>query len=112
MFADYDKYRLYPSDKFADYQPPAKTIPRSIGHHREWLKACRDGSPTTCNFQYAGGLTETVLLGTVAYRVGKKLQWDAANLTTKLARSQCAHNQEVSSWLGSIGPCSVQRSLK
>ncbi len=80
MFADYDKYRLYPSDKYADFKEPPKTIPRSIGHHKEWLKACRDGSPTTCNFQYSGGLTETVLLGTVAYRVSKKLEWDAVNL--------------------------------
>ncbi len=80
MFADYDKYRLFPTDKFQSYKPPAPSIPRSIGHHKEWLKACRDGSPTTCNFQYSGGLTETVLLGTVAYRVGKKLQWDATNL--------------------------------
>ncbi len=80
MFADYNKYRLYPSDKFADFKEPPKTIERSIGHHKEWLKACRDGSPTTCNFQYSGGLTESVLLGTIAYRVGKKIEWDAVNL--------------------------------
>jgi predicted dehydrogenase len=80
MFADYSSYRLFPVDKFKGYQPPPQSIPRSIGHHREWLQACRDGSATTCNFQYSGGLTETVLLGTVAYRVGKKLEWDAAAL--------------------------------
>lgn len=80
MFADYDSYRLFPVDKFKDAKPPEPSIPRSIGHHKEWLKACRDGSPTTCNFQYSGGVTETVLLGTVAYRVGKKLEWDAVNL--------------------------------
>ncbi|MCC6511443.1 MAG: Gfo/Idh/MocA family oxidoreductase [Pirellulaceae bacterium] len=80
MFADYDKYRFFPTEKFSGYKPPAPTIPRSIGHHKEWLKACRDGSPTTCNFQYSGGLSESVLLGTVAYRVGKKLQWDAEQL--------------------------------
>ncbi|MGN6543562.1 MAG: Gfo/Idh/MocA family protein [Aureliella sp.] len=80
MFADYSSYRLFPADQFKDARPPEPTIPRSIGHHKEWLKACRDGSPTTCNFQYSGGLTETVLLGTVAYRLGKKLEWDAVNL--------------------------------
>jgi len=80
MFADYTKYRLYPTDKYADFQPPAQTIPPSIGHHAEWLKACKDGSPTTCNFDYSGALTEAVLLGTVAYRTGKKLDWDAATL--------------------------------
>jgi predicted dehydrogenase len=80
MFADYGSYRLYPEEKFAKYEPPAPTIPRSIGHHAEWIKACKDGSPTTCNFDYSGALSETVLLGNVAYRSGEKLQWDGANL--------------------------------
>ena len=86
MYANYSSYRLFPSDKFADFKPPKPTIPRSIGHHAEWIKACKDGSPTTCNFDYSGALTETVLLGNVAYRTGKKLQWDAA----KLKATNCA----------------------
>ena len=81
MFADYGKYRLFPADKFAGFKPPEKSIPASIGHHAEWIKACKDGSPTTCNFDYSGALTETVLLGNVAYRTGKALEWDASNLT-------------------------------
>ena len=42
--------------------------------------ACKTGSPTTCNFDYSGALAEAVLLGNVAYRSGKKLEWDAENL--------------------------------
>jgi len=80
MFADYGSYRLFPSDKFARFQPPPQTIPQSVGHHNEWIQACKDGSPTTCNFDYSGALTETVLLGNVAYRTGQPLEWDAANL--------------------------------
>lgn len=80
MFADYGRYTLYPAEKFADYKRPEPTIPRSIGHHREWVKACKDASPTTCNFDYSGALTETVLLGNVAFRTGEKIQWDAENL--------------------------------
>ena len=80
MFANYGSYRFFPADKFADYKPPAKTIPRSIGHHAEWIKACKDGSPTTCNFDYSGALTESVLLGNVAYRTGESLEWDGASL--------------------------------
>lgn len=80
MFADYNKYRLFPRDKYAKYEPPAKSIPDSIGHHAEWIKACKDGSETTCNFNYSGALTETVLLGNVAYRSGQKIDWDAENL--------------------------------
>ena len=72
---------LFPDESdFADFKPPARTIPNSIGHHKEWVKACKTGSPTTCNFDYSGALTEAVLLGNVAYRTGKKLYWDPAKL--------------------------------
>jgi predicted dehydrogenase len=80
LWADYGKYHLYPKEKFAGYTPPPPTIPRSIGHHAEWLLACKTGSPTTCNFGYAGPLSEAVLLGAVAYRAGKRIEWDAENL--------------------------------
>ena len=82
MFADYNTYKLFPEEKFANFTPPPQTIPNSIGHHAEWIKACKEGTPTTCNFDYSGALTETVLLGNVAYRVGKKLEWDAETLTS------------------------------
>ena len=58
--------------------PPSETIPPSIGHHLEWIQACKTGSPTTCNFAYSGRLTEANHLGNVAYRAGKKLEWDTA----------------------------------
>jgi hypothetical protein len=80
LFADYDHRQLLPAEKFSGFEPPAPTIPDSIGHYAEWIQACKTGSPTTCNFDYSGALTETVLLGNVAYRAGKKLEWDGANL--------------------------------
>jgi hypothetical protein len=80
MYANYTSYRLFPAEKFAGYQPPPQSIPKSIGHHAEWIKACKDGSPTTCNFDYSGALTEAVLLGNVAYRIGRRLEWDAKTL--------------------------------
>ncbi|MDR1924907.1 MAG: Gfo/Idh/MocA family oxidoreductase [Planctomycetaceae bacterium] len=82
LLADYGKYRLLPEGKFADYKKPPETIPRSVGHHREWLNAIKNGGTTLCNFDYSGTMTETVLLGTVAYRVGKKIKWDPVNLKT------------------------------
>jgi predicted dehydrogenase len=87
MFADYTRYKLFPGDKFASFQPPPATIPDSIGHHREWLKACREGTPTLCNFNYSGPLTEAVLLGNVAYRCGKKFQWDGERMTSDSAEA-------------------------
>ena len=80
MFANYGSYQLFPVDKYADFTPPEQSIPDSIGHHAEWIQACKTGDPTTCNFDYSGALAETVLLGNVAYRVGKKLEWDAVQL--------------------------------
>lgn len=80
LLADYGRRLLLPESKFADFKPPEPTIAKSIGHHREWVEACKTGDPTTCNFDYSGPLTETVLLGNVSYRVQSKLEWDAASL--------------------------------
>ncbi len=80
ILADYGRRMLLPEDQFKDFQAPPQTIPNSIGHHREWIEACKTGAPTTCNFDYSGALTEAALLGMVAFRVGKKIHWDAANL--------------------------------
>jgi len=80
LLANYGQRLLWPQEKFADFRPPEPSIPPSLGHHREWIAACKTGGPTTCNFDYSGAVTETVLLGNVAYRVGQKLQWDAANM--------------------------------
>jgi len=78
--ADYGSRTLYPVEKFKDFKAPEPTIPKSIGHHKEFFEACKNGGPTTCNFDYAGALTEAVLLGNVSFRTGKKLEWDAAKL--------------------------------
>lgn len=80
LAADYGRRQLLPQDKFADFKAPEPTIPASIGHWQEWVQACKTGSATTCNFDYSGALTETVLLGIVAFRAGEKLAWDAKNL--------------------------------
>ncbi|QDV41895.1 Inositol 2-dehydrogenase [Stieleria neptunia] len=80
MFASYGNYRLYPEDSFQNFQPPTPTIPDSIGHHQEWIHACKTGAETTCNFDYSGALTESVLLGNVAFRTGKALDWDGKHL--------------------------------
>lgn len=76
LLASYGGYKLLPEEKFQEFTPPPQFIPNSIGHHQEWIQACKTGAPTTCNFKHSGALTETVLLGNVAYRTGKKIQWD------------------------------------
>jgi predicted dehydrogenase len=59
---------------------PSPTLPRSKGHHRDWLDACKGGNPAGSNFAYGAHLTEIVLLGVLALRSGQKIHWDAANL--------------------------------
>ncbi len=71
---------LIPELKMKDYKQPPKTLPRSIGHHKEWIEACKGRGTTRSNFDFAGPLTEAVLLGTVSVRTGKRLLWDAENL--------------------------------
>jgi predicted dehydrogenase len=80
LIADYGWHQLLPEDKFADFERPDPFIPDSIGHHREWVQACKTGGPTTCNFDYSGALTEAALLCNVALRTGRKIVWDAKNL--------------------------------
>jgi predicted dehydrogenase len=80
LLADYGKYKLLPENRFKDFTPPTPTIPNSIGHHKEWIEACKTGGPTTCDFQYSGALSEAVLLGNVAHRLGKPITWDAEKL--------------------------------
>jgi predicted dehydrogenase len=85
LLSDYRKHVLLPEPDFADFQGPEPFIPKSLGHHAEWIHACKTGAPTTCNFEYAGWLTEANHLGNVAFRAGKKLEWDAQKLRAKNA---------------------------
>ena len=73
--------RLIPEAKMKAYKRPPKTLRRSIGHHKEWIQACKTGSQTRSNFDFAGPLTEALLLGTVSVRMGgKKLTWDSQDM--------------------------------
>ncbi|MSR58367.1 MAG: Gfo/Idh/MocA family oxidoreductase [Planctomycetaceae bacterium] len=80
LLSDYFKHVLLPEPQFDGFQPPEPSIPKSLGHYAEWINACKTGAPTTCDFDYAGRLTEANHLGNVAYRVGKTLEWDPVNL--------------------------------
>ena len=80
MLAGYGSYRLLPEADFEGFEPPPRTIPDSIGHYNEWIQASKTGGPTTCNFDYSGALSESVLLGNVAFRAQKRIEWDAENV--------------------------------
>ncbi len=74
---------IIPESKRREYKPPEPSIPRSPGHHQEWIDACKGGKPAGSNFNWAGPLAEAVLLGNVALRralkekvIRMKLHWD------------------------------------
>lgn len=68
--------RLLPDDQFADYEMPEL---ERLSHYVLWADACRGEGSTNSNFTYAGNLTETILLGTIAIRLpGTELHWDNA----------------------------------
>jgi len=73
--------RLIPEAKMQEYKLPPKTIPRvENGHRQDWIEACKGGDAASSNFDYAGPLTEMVLLGNVAIRTARKLHWDGPNM--------------------------------
>jgi len=73
--------KLIPQSKMDSYKQPPKTLPRSPGNEREWLDACKGGKVKPGgNFEFEGLVTETLLLGNVASRMGQKLSWDRSNL--------------------------------
>ncbi len=74
-----------PSSTLEGFQEPEKTIARVANEDVEWVDACKGGPPALSNFSYAGPFTETVLLGNVAIRVGKRIEWDAKNLKCPIA---------------------------
>jgi predicted dehydrogenase len=78
--------KLLPEAQFKDYQMPPETLPRSPGHYIEWIQACKGLGPAPgSNFIYASNVTMSNHLGNVAYRTGKKLEWDPVNLRARNA---------------------------
>ena len=83
LLSDYGKHILLPEEKFREFKRPDPFIPPSPGHFEEWLIACKTGRPTGSNFQYAAALTIANHLGNVAYRLGRKLEWDPTALKAR-----------------------------
>jgi hypothetical protein len=84
VVADFNNRLIIPVGDNADmtyYKSPSKDelIPTVNGFQQEWFAACKTGQKTSCNFDYSGTMIEQMLLGLVAYRVGKKIEYDGAN---------------------------------
>ncbi|MGC8642914.1 MAG: Gfo/Idh/MocA family protein, partial [Isosphaeraceae bacterium] len=79
LVTNYDTHKIIPArgkDKTID-EPP-KTLPRSVGHHHEWLNAIKTRAQCSCNFAYGHRLASVGHLGNIALLTGEKLKWDGA----------------------------------
>ena len=75
--------RIIPQARWEDFaknRMPPKTEASSPGHVQEWVAACKGGPAAGANFDYSGPLTEMVLLGNLAVRTGKRIEWDARRM--------------------------------
>ena len=91
---------LLPVERFKDFVGPARTLPRSPGHERDWLAACRGGEPAMASFDYADALTEMVLLSNVATRFEGKIEFDpvACKVTNNPGADQALSRQYRKGW--------------
>ncbi len=100
LLSDYFRHKLLPGAQYEGFEPPPQTIAKSLGQIRGVdSRPARWANRRLCNFEYSGWLTEANHLGNVAYRLGKKLEWDAAAM-------RCTNAPEAERLLasGSIGP--------
>jgi predicted dehydrogenase len=82
--------RLLPDSKMDAYKRPNPTLPRSKGHHRDWLDAIKGGPAASSHFEYGAKLTEVTLLGILSLRTGQRIEWDAAQLKATNAPNAAA----------------------
>ncbi|UCG46848.1 MAG: Gfo/Idh/MocA family oxidoreductase [Phycisphaerales bacterium] len=68
--------RLIPESRMKGFKPPEQLFERGINHWQEWIRACKGGPRSLSNFDYAGPLTEAILLGNLAAKAGQKLLWN------------------------------------
>jgi predicted dehydrogenase len=102
LITDWNRWRVLPEARAAEVGVPAPVLPRSPGHHAEWIQACKGAAAAGSNFDWAGPLTEAVLLGNVALRpelreelTKVKLRWDADRLAfTNLERANAFLRRE------------------
>ncbi len=75
--------KLFPESRANEFEIPDVTLPRSNGHHRDWIDAIKGGTPASSNFEIGAHLTEITLLGVAAMRAGQMIEWDPKAMNAK-----------------------------
>ena len=89
---------------YDDFKNIAETLPKAPNfdrcHYEEWITACKGGPKALSNFDYAGPLTEMLLLGNIAMRAGKKIEWNADKMkvTNDKAANQLVRKEYPKGW--------------
>ena len=94
-------HRLVPETRMREYGRPPEVLERSPGHDKEFIDACRGGKPAGSDFvAHSGLLTEACLLGNIALRTGKNLEWHGAKfeITNDKEANQLLHREYRAGW--------------
>ncbi len=81
LVCDYNTFEIF-TENGEKLKPPAPTLPRSPGHHREFIEGIKTRTPCPCRFEYGHRLTTVGHLGNIALWAGEKLHWDAEKEVT------------------------------
>jgi predicted dehydrogenase len=93
--------RLMPADLMEEAREVEQTFPRVEGSHEmNWVQACKGQGEAVCPLSYAAPLTETMLLGVVALKAGRKIEWDgeAGRITNVPDANQYLHRNYRAGW--------------
>ncbi len=72
--------RLLPVEQMREYEFPPEFLPRSPGHYRDWIRACKGGASACSNFAVSAPFTEWIALGAIATKLNCRLEWDAEKM--------------------------------
>ena len=94
------RLELLPKEKFQEFKGPAPTVPRSPGHHAEWIRACKGGPKPFSSFEIGGPMTEMVQLVHVATLAGGPIEYDplAGVIVNSAEANQLLHRTYRPGW--------------
>ncbi|MGQ9503497.1 MAG: Gfo/Idh/MocA family protein [Thermogutta sp.] len=77
MYANYTMHEIVPEgDRMKDRTPPEPSIPPSPGHEIEWVNCIKTRAQPSCSVFYHVKVDIPIVLGNLAYRLGRSLQFD------------------------------------
>jgi len=95
------RFAMLPRSKFADFKSgPPETLPKSIGHHREWVEACKGNGKTFSSFDIGGPLTELMQLVNLATLVQGPVEYDtlSGRVLNSAPASRLVHREYREGW--------------